>query len=112
MDLTLIQGTFSFKGLGLTPADNGCDLQRNIEWFCFVVDIDALLFRQYLCDASTESQFYCRKMTAWSSAFDCGVARPLVYSKSLSLIENVLGVDFEKSPPTSATLWSISLTWK
>ena len=28
-------------------------------------------------------------MTAWSSAFDCGVARPLVYSKSPSLFKKV-----------------------
>ena len=65
------------------------DLQRKIACFCSNIDIEALLFRQYLCDVSTESQFYWLKMTAWSSAFDCGVARPLVYLKSLSLIEKV-----------------------
>ena len=65
------------------------DLQWKIACLCSNIDIEALLFRQYLCDVSTESQFYWFKMTAWSSAFDCGVARSLVYSKNLSLIEKV-----------------------
>ena len=38
-------------------------------------------------------------MTAWSSAFDSGVARPLVYSKSISLIENVFEGEILKFPP-------------
>ena len=78
-----------FKEILHRLSNKDADLQRKIAWFCARVDVDALLFRQYLCDVSTESQFYWLKMTAWPSAFDSGVARPLVYSKSLSLIEKV-----------------------
>ena len=97
-DLSLIQGTFSFKEVLHRRAIKPSDLQRKITWFCSRADLESILFRQYLCDVSTNSLLYWRKMTAWSSAFDCGVARPLVLQNSLSLIENVHGGDLQIPP--------------
>ena len=56
--LGVTTSTDPFKGLGLTPADSDCDLQRKIAWLCSKIDIESLLFRQYLCDVSIKYQFY------------------------------------------------------
>ena len=70
-----------------------------IACFCSEIEIYSLRFRHYLCDVSIKSQFYRLETTAWCTAFDCGVTRPLVYWKKWWWTEKSTGGFFLKKNP-------------